>query len=318
MTGRCPQQTLLVLRALNLGDLLVAVPALRGLRRRYPEHRLVLAASAALEPLALRTDAVDEVLPHRGLDAPDIRSPDVAVDLHGVLPLSILALRGTEPGRLVAFACPEAGHRDGPPLRDIEHETAKWCRLVAWDGARARPDDLLLAAPDGASPRPGATVVHPGAQYGSKRWPAHRFAAVARALAGDGHDVVITGSAAERPLAGAVADAAGLPDTSVLAGRTDLHQLLVLVAGAALVVSGDTGVAHLATAYERPSVVLFGPASPRIWGPPAKDRHAALWHGTEERETLTDVPDRALLAITVDEVLHAVARVTGPVPSTAA
>jgi ADP-heptose:LPS heptosyltransferase len=301
--------TVLVLRALNIGDLLVAVPALRGLRRRYPGHRLVLAASPALGPLVARTGAVDDLLPHRGLQPPAIRSPGVAVDLHGVLPHSIRALLGTDPGRLVAFACPEAGHPDGPPLREIEHETVKWCRLVAWDGAPARPDDLLLTPPETPSLRPHATVVHPGAQYGSKRWPPDRFAAVARALAAAGHDVVITGSPAERPLAATVAADAGLPETAVLAGRTDLDQLLALVAAARLVVCGDTGLAHLATAYDRPSVVLFGPASPRIWGPPANGRHAALWHGTGERETLTDVPDPGLLTITVDEVLDAVTRV---------
>jgi ADP-heptose:LPS heptosyltransferase len=310
--------TVLVLRALNLGDLLVAVPALRGVRRRYPEHRLVLAASAALEPVAMLTGAVDEVLPHRGLHPPGIRSPDVAVDLHGVFPQSIQALRATGPGRLVAFACPEAGHDDGPPLREIEHETVRWCRLVAWDGAPAWPDDLRLTAPDVGSPRPGATVVHPGAQYGSKRWPADRFAATARHLAAGGHDVVITGTAAEQPLAGRVAALAGLPRTAVLAGRTDLRQLLALIAEARLVVSGDTGVAHLATAYDRPSLVLFGPASPRIWGPPPTHHHVALWHGTQEREVLTDAPDPALLAITVAEVISALDQVVTPIRPAAA
>jgi ADP-heptose:LPS heptosyltransferase len=310
--------TVLVLRALNLGDLLVAVPALSGLRRRYPEHRLVLAASEALEPVAALTGAVDEVLPQRGLHPPAIPSPDVAVDLHGVLSQSIRALRATRPGRLVAFACPETGHHDGPPLREIEHETAKWCRLVAWDGAPARPDDLLLAAPDIGTPRPAATVVHPGARYGSKRWPPDRFAAVARHLTARGHDVVIIGTVAERSLAGGVAAAADLPGPAVLAGGTNLRQLLGLIAAARLVVSGDTGVAHLATAYDRPSVVIFGPASPRIWGPPAKDHHAALWHGTHEREVLTDVPDPALLAVTAAEVIKAADQVTTPVRPAAA
>nr|WP_055502713.1 glycosyltransferase family 9 protein [Nonomuraea pusilla] len=114
--------------------------------------------------------------------------------------------------------------------------------------------------------------MHPGAAFGSKRWPAERCAAN-------------------------------------LAGRTDLAGLAALVRRAALVVSGDTGVAHLAGAYERPSVVLSGPASPRIWGPPRKPVHAALWHGTDEREVLTHAPDPALLAITVDEALDAARRV---------
>ncbi|NUP61939.1 MAG: glycosyltransferase family 9 protein, partial [Nonomuraea sp.] len=117
------------------------------------------------------------------------------------------------------------------------------------------------------------------------------------------------GTAAEWQRAALVVAAAGLPERANLAGTTGLAELCALVRGAALVVSGDTGVAHLAGAYERPSAVLFGPASPRIWGPPPKPVHAAIWHGSGEREVQTDVPDPALLEITVDEVLAAVSRV---------
>ncbi|GAA1753719.1 glycosyltransferase family 9 protein [Nonomuraea bangladeshensis] len=300
---------LLALRALNLGDLLVTVPALRGLRRRYPDHRLLLAVNPALRPLARLTGAVDEVVPHRSLRPPPVVAPDVAVDLHGVLPDSVRAVYGTRPRRLVAFACPEAGHPDGPAVRDVEHEVAKWCRLVRSDGGDPDEADLLLAPPPAPSPRPGAAVVHPGAAYGSKRWPPERFAAVAAALAVAGHDVVVTGTAAERERAARVTALAGLPARANLAGRTGLDTLAALVRGAALVVCGDTGMAHLASAYERPSVVLFGPASPRIWGPPRKPVHAALWHGDSEQEVQTDVPDPALLRITVQEVLDAAARV---------
>jgi ADP-heptose:LPS heptosyltransferase len=303
----------LVLRALNLGDLLVVVPALRGLRRRYPEHRLLLAAGPALAPVAALTGAVDELVPHQGLHPPPVPAPEVAVDLHGVLPGSVRALLGTRPGRLVAYACPQAGHPDGPRVRDVEHEVSKWCRLVGSDGAPIDESDLLLPPPPAPSPRPGAAIVHPGAAFGSKRWPPERFGAVARTLAAGGHDVVVTGSPAERDLAARVAGAAGLPARANLAGATGLTELCALVSESALVVSGDTGVAHLASAYERPSVVLFGPASPRIWGPPRKPVHAALWHGSAEREVQTHVPDPALLAITVPEVLAAVARVLGEV-----
>ncbi|WP_043634205.1 glycosyltransferase family 9 protein [Nonomuraea candida] len=359
--------TLLVLRALNFGDLLVAVPALRALRRHHAGHRLLLATNPALGPIAALTGAVDAIVPHRDLSPPPVHAPEIAVDLHGVLPHSVRALLATRPGRLTAFACPEAGHTHGPaphvttprkpawdlttsrepapdittphePAPDIttprepdpssrsaafpapgpvgsdglqepEHEVARWCRLVRWAGAEPDEADLLLAPPPLSSPRPGATIVHPGAAHGSKRWPAARFAAVARTLAAGGHDVVVTGSPAERDLAARVTAAAGLPGGACLAGRTTLDELIALVHGAALVVSGDTGVAHLASAYERPSVVLFGPASPRIWGPPRKPVHAALWHGTGEREVLTHVPDPALLAITPEEVLAAVATV---------
>jgi ADP-heptose:LPS heptosyltransferase len=152
--------------------------------------------------------------------------------------------------------------------------------------------------------------VHPGAAYGSRRWPADRYAAVAAALRSDGHRVVVTGSAAERPLATAVAARAGLPAAAVLAGGTDLLGLAALVAGARLVLCGDTGVGHLATAYRTPSVLLFGPTPPAEWGPPPdRPEHAVLWHGTGRGDPFAGAPDPALLAVQVSEVLSAVTTV---------
>lgn len=298
---------LLVLRALKLGDLLVAVPALRGLRRRYPAHRILLAAPPALGPVAALTGAVDGLVAHRGLAPPPVSAPDVAVDLHGVLPASVQALQALRPRHLVAFASAAGGHLAGPEPEPGEHERERWCRLVRFDRAPCDPDDVLLPRPLVPSPRPSAVVVHPGAAYGSKRWPAWRFAAVARSLAAQGHDVVVTGTAQERELTATVTSAAGLPADHDFGGRTDLPGLLALVAGARLVVSGDTGVAHVASAFARPSVTLFGPASPRLWGPPDRPFHLALWHGSGEREVLTSDPDPALLSIGVDEVLTAAA-----------
>jgi len=72
------------------------------------------------------------------------------------------------------------------------------------------------------------------------------------------------------------------------------------------VVSGDTGIAHLATAYRRPSVVLFGPVPPRRWGPPPdRPYHRAIWHGTraERGDDPGPAVHPALLKIRVDEVL---------------
>ena len=75
-------------------------------------------------------------------------------------------------------------------------------------------------------------------------------------------------------------------------------------------ISGDTGIAHLASAYGTPSVVLFGPVDPAQWGPPADGPHVALAHpATRRGDRFVDEPDPALLAIGVEEVLAAAAAV---------
>jgi ADP-heptose:LPS heptosyltransferase len=292
----------LALRALGLGDLLTAVPALRGLRSAYPDRRIVLAAPADLTELARLTGAVDTVLPARGLASFGWSGPppSIAVNLHGAGPQSHRLLLTLRPGRLMAFrhaSLPETG---GPDWDPDEHEVRRWCRLVGAYGVPVDPANLDLPPPAAPSPRlTGTVVVHPGAKHGSRRWPADRFAAVARALVADGHRVVITGSARERRLAGKVAASAGLP----------LLGLAGLVAHAKLLVSGDTGIAHLATAFATPSVVLFGPAPPWRWGPPP-DRpcHVVLWHGRGVGNLFAAAPDPALLAVSVGEVLAAAHR----------
>ncbi|TDD30221.1 glycosyltransferase family 9 protein [Actinomadura sp. KC06] len=304
MTGR----RILVLRALGLGDLLTAVPALRALRRGSPGARITLAAPAALGPLARSTGAVDDVLPADGLaPLPPTGPVDTAVNLHGSGPQSHRLLAARRPGRLLAFASAEAGHAAGPAWDPDEHETARWCRLVSAYGFDADPGDLDLAAPEAASPAPGAAVVHPGAAYPARRWPADRFAAVAAALRDAGERVVVTGGPGEAHLARRVVDLAGLDDDADLSGRTSLRELAALVAGARLVVCGDTGVAHLATAFRTPSVLLFGPTPPARWGPPDRDEHRVLWAG-RRGDPHGPEPSPGLLEISADQAVEAAGR----------
>ncbi|KUL36871.1 glycosyl transferase [Streptomyces sp. NRRL F-4489] len=310
---------LLVLRALGLGDLLAAVPALRALRAAHPRHRLVLAAPGRLADAARATGAVDALLPTRAagrevprrLDWPG-PPPDLAVDLHGNGPESRGVLQRLRPARLLAYASPGAPAPVGPAWRDDEHERDRWCRLLTWYGLAADPADLRIAPPDRPSPVPGALVVHPGADAPARRWPPERFAAVARALHRAGHRVVITAGAGEGPLARWVAARAGLSPEAVLGGAADVPfaDLAALVAHARAVLVGDTGLAHLATALGTPSVVLFGPVAPRLWGPPHTARHRVLWHPDgDDRprpgDAHGDRPDARLLRITVSEALAA-------------
>jgi ADP-heptose:LPS heptosyltransferase len=295
---------LVAYRALGLGDLLTAVPALRALARAFPGHRRVLAAPEALGELAALARAVDEVadcaplapLPER------LRDADVAVNLHGRGPQSHELLLAAQPRVLVAFAHARVWPR-GPRWRAGEHEVARWCRLLAESGIEADPADLAIARPAVAAPPAarGATLIHPGAASAARRWPAERWAAVARAELRAGRPVAITGGAGERDLAVAVAAAAGLPEGAVLAGRTSLLELAAAVAAAARVTCGDTGVAHLATALGTPSVVLFGPTPPAEWGPPPHGPHTVLWAG-RTGDPHGGAPDPGLLAIGADEV----------------
>ncbi|WP_422739481.1 glycosyltransferase family 9 protein [Micromonospora sp. WMMD729] len=301
---------ILVLRALGVGDLVTAVPALRALRAAYPDHELVLAAPAGLAPLVDLVGGVDELVDTAGLDGPlrPGRAPAVAVNLHGRGPQSHRLLAAARPGRLVAYANADAGFADGPRWADEEHEVDRWCRLLSWYDIPTDRRDLGLRRPEVAGLPVGATLLHPGSNVPAKRWPAERFAALARALRERGHRVLVTGSADERALAERVAGAAGLPPDAVLAGRTDLGALAALVADARLVVSGDTGVAHLATAYGTASVVLFGPVPPAVWGPPPdRPRHRALWAGAGDWPRWDGVGSHpTLAALRLDEVLAAV------------
>ncbi|GAA3387490.1 glycosyltransferase family 9 protein [Streptomyces roseoviridis] len=312
----------LVLRALGLGDLLTAVPALRALRRGLPDHELVLAAPAELEPVARATGCVDRLLPASGpgRSVPavlprDARAPRLAVNLHGRGPDSHRLLAGLGPEHLWAFGHPAVPGVRGPAWAPEEHERVRWCRLLRWYGLDADPDDVRIAAPAGPGPvPPGAVVVHPGAQSAARRWPVDRFAAVVRGVRRAGLPVVVTAGPGEAPLARSVAEHAGLAPSAVVGGDAGVpfEELCGLVAHARCVVVGDTGLAHLATALGTRSVVLFGPVSPALWGPPDTGPHRALWHPGEGQEVArpgdphADRPDPRLMEITVDEVLDAV------------
>jgi ADP-heptose:LPS heptosyltransferase len=297
---------LVVLRALGLGDLLTSIPALRGLRMAFPDHRIVLCAPTALSPLALLSGAVDEVHDTVGLGglSPGLCDVDLAVNLHGRGPDSHLLLQRIAPRRLLAFAHPKLPWTaSGPRWRPREHEVQRWCRMLAELNVSCDPDDLRLSPP-WPRRRSDTTVIHPGAGSASRRWPAERYAAVARAELARGRDIVITGCAAERSLGLEVASLARAGEWTVAAGRTPLLELAALVASASRVVCGDTGIGHLATALHTPSVLLFGPTSPKLWGPPPNRRHIVLWHG-QEGDPHGGQIDPGLLEIEVGEVLDA-------------
>ncbi|WP_022882861.1 glycosyltransferase family 9 protein [Gryllotalpicola ginsengisoli] len=305
--------TLLALRALKLGDLLVAVPALKALRRRFPGHRLVYAAPGWLEPIVRLvgddSPAIDELLPTPGLDEPLpwAGGPvDVAVNLHGRGPESTGVLERLSPRLRLGHAAP--GWL-GPEWRDGGLERERWARVATFPDAPADADDVGIMRPEHPSPMPGAAVVHVGAFYAARHWPEERFAAVLRELARRGLPVVVTGGPADGDRAREVARQAGVR-ARVFAGEASLplDHVAALIAGARLLVSVDTGVAHLASAFGTPSVVIFGPAPPEEWGPPPGP-HVVLTDASLRRgDIFAADADPALLAVTAADVIGAADR----------
>lgn len=299
----------LVLRARGLGDLLTAVPALRALRRARPRDRIVLAAPHRLKPIVDLITSVDEMIP--AADPHTMRwdgpAPALAVNLQDADAESIVELTRTAPTRLLSYANPAFPELEGPLWQPDMHEIDRCCRLLESAGISADRRNLGLVPPVAATDHRHCVVVHVGAGAPARRWPGERFAAVIRHLLVQGREVVVTGDEFERDLALGIAARAGLAGEQVLAGRQNLIELSATLAEAALVVSGDTGVAHLATAFGTRTVVLFGPTSPSHNGPPPhlSGRHIALWAG-RTGDRYSDTCDPGLLQLTVADVIGAV------------
>ena len=156
---------------------------------------------------------------------------------------------------LVARATDDRQRHAGPTARPSS-------RLVPPDTARARARQLLETA---AGPLIG---VHVSGGRESKQWHLDRFADVARSLAHDrGATIVLTGSEGDRPLVERVL--AQLDGVRVIdvTGQLDLPELAAVLSSLDLLVTGDTGPMHLASAMDTPLVALFGPSDPARYGP---------------------------------------------------
>ena len=171
-------------------------------------------------------------------------------------------------------------------------------------------------------------VLHAGASVPARAPSPARTAAMGAALAAAGHRLVVTGSAAESALTGAVCQAAAAgpgPGPVDLGGRTSLPELAAVLAGADVAVAPNTGAAHLAAAVGTPVVSLFAPVVPAArWAPYgvpaiALGRQDAPCAGTRAR--VCPVPGHPCLdLIAAADVVAAVAELAGlrsgaPVPA---
>ena len=164
--------------------------------------------------------------------------------------------------------------------------------------------------------RSGATVtLMPGAEYGpAKRWPAAHYAALAAALAKDGIDVLVLGSAKERELGAQVCTLAATPRAHNLCGRTTLADVIDLIGAADVAVTNDSGLLHVAAATGTHVVAIYGSSSPRFT-PPLTGAKTVLYLALECSPCFArECPLghlRCLHGMTADSVLAAVRSALG-------
>jgi ADP-heptose:LPS heptosyltransferase len=304
-----PVRRIAVLRALQLGDLLCVVPALRALRAAQPHAHITLIglpwAAGFVQRFSKYLDdhlafpgmpgmpeqpACVDALPAFIAAAREQRF-DLALQLHGSGILTNPLLQQLGAACNAGFYMPSHDCPDQErflPWIEEEHEVLRALRLMQFLGMEAQGEALEFPLFDtdyqalrnccGVLPAPGTyACIHPGARLPSRRWPPQRFAQVADYLAAAGLQIVLTGSAQERPLANAVKHA--MQATAIdLSGKTELGALAALIANARIVVCNDTGISHIAAALAAPSVVICCGADPQRWMPLNRRRHRMVYH----------------------------------------
>jgi len=332
-----------VVRLGAMGDILHALPAVTALRMAHPgwvidwvvepRWRALLAAEGTAgrgpaqplvdhlhfaptkewrkAPLSLKT--IHEIKALRAtLKAEDY---DAVLDLQGAIRSAVL-------GRL-------AGCRRRIGEAAPRERAARWLftERVATRGAHVIEQDVELAsavAGDALVPAtpwlpvapaaeawanhvlPPATsqpavLINPGAGWGAKRWPTERYAAVAQGLIDRGLRVLVNAGPGEEPLADAIRQAA----SAATPFACTLPQLIALTRRVALVIAGDTGPLHLASALGRPVVGIYGPTDPSRNGP-FGGRFRVLRSPESRRDhTRRAAPEAGLLSIQSEDVLRA-------------
>lgn len=276
---------ILLVRFSSIGDIVLTTPLLRALRRRHPAARIAFMTKRTFVPLLLDNPNLDERIAVDD-DTPVSKIAGVIragrythrLDLHGGL--RTRALRVLVPGRWRGYA----KHRwaramliraksnlyprrlpvsqryfDAAAQLDVPLDTGP-PELFLRDSARREALAWLEARGLGPHGRGERRLVAfaPGSAHATKQWPVEHFGMLARALALAEVDTVVVGGSMDTQLGAAIARFAPGRVASA-AGQFDLQGSAALLQRAGVLVSGDTGLLHMARALGKPVVAIFGP-----------------------------------------------------------
>ncbi|HEV7797714.1 MAG TPA: lipopolysaccharide heptosyltransferase II [Pyrinomonadaceae bacterium] len=335
----------IVVRGTNwVGDAVMTVPALRQLRNLFPKAHITLATRSWAEGLFADADFFDDLQVHEGSGLRSVvqqvrqwrkRNFDLAVIFPNSLETALVASLARVPlrigyakdGRQALLTHPLAL----PEWRNSKHEVFYYLKIVAeleWltkgeqtfldtqpdsslevSGARKSAARAFLRAHgvDIAGSHQRLVALCPGSiNSRAKRWPTERYAALADRLIDElGARVLLIGSAAEAEVSLEVSRQMR-NEPVMLTGQTNLAELVAVLSLVDLLVTNDTGPAHIASALGRPTLVIFGPTNPLTTRPFSP-------YGEIVREPpdcapcmLRDCPidHRCMTAITPDAVLE--------------
>lgn len=278
---------ILVVRLGALGDVVHAIPAVAALRRAHPDARIDWLVEAKHRDLVDLVSVLDGVVALEGSTAGAWRRAisglrrtryDVAIDFQGLMKSAVLA-RASGAARIIGFSIWHLREKTARPFYSSTgeaeggHVIRKNLRLLRVLGIDCETIEFPIASVNSHAAfvlkqlvgGPYA-LINAGAAWPNKRWPPERFGELAAFLAEErGVTPVVLWGPAEHVLAQTIIDASA--GRAVLAPPTRVRDLVALARGASVVISGDTGPLHIATAVGTPTVSIFGPTDPERNGP---------------------------------------------------
>ena len=286
---------ILLVRFSSIGDILLTTPLVRALRRRLPDAQLIYVTKRAMAPLVADNPHLSQVValePDEPLTqlAGHLRGlqPTHGLDLHGSLRSAALRLlvhcrwsgyAKRKLARTLLVATKLDVYRGNRPVAERYFEAARQLDVRPdggppefFLGAAARERVARWIAERGLADVRIAALA-PGAAHATKRWPIGHWQALAERLRGAGYRIVVLGGPEDR---GAAQQLGGRGLAESAAGEFTLQETGACLARAKVLVSGDTGVMHMATGVGTPVVALFGPTVSAFGFFPYQGRAAVL------------------------------------------